>query len=630
MIDLTLAPQRGTSGDALQRDLTTIRHRLEASGGDGETPRASDPLMVESPALMHASAAFGLSPFERDLLLLCAATELDSETAASCEAIHRQTGQTWVSFALASRVLAEPHWSALLPTSPLRYWQLLDVETAGNEPLTHARLRITERLLHHLTGLVYLDSALHPWVAPCQRTHSLWPSEHTVASRLAQHIDARADAAVVLTGGDRRARRDVTAHAAGEAGMRVFVMAAEDVPAEPATRDRLARLWMRESLLSRAVLLLEGASSAVTALAERIGTALVISADEGLSDSVRPLVRVEMARPTVWERRDEWVTALGESTHVPADRVRALAATFAISPGQIAATVDAAGDSSTSEGLWTAARLQARPALGDLAERIEPAARWDDLVLPTAQMALMRQIAVHVRQRPTVYEEWGFGVGNRGLGLSVLFAGASGTGKTLASEVLATELALDLYRIDLSQVVSKYIGETEKNLRRVFDGAEGSGAILLFDEADALFGKRSEVRDSHDRYANIEVAYLLQRMEEYRGLAILATNMRTNLDPAFLRRLRFVLEFPFPDVASREALWRRAFPPATPLAVLDLTKLARLTLTGGNIRNIAMNAAFLAAEAQRPISAANILQAARIECAKIERPLTEAETRDWL
>ena len=272
-----------------------------------------------------------------------------------------------------------------------------------------------------------------------------------------------------------------------------------------------------------------------------------------------------------------------------------------------------------------------RNRLDDLAQRIEPAAHWDDLVLPEPQKATLRQIAVHVKHRLAVYDGWGFAAkGARGLGISALFAGESGTGKTMAAEVLANELHLDLYRIDLAAVVSKYIGETEKNLKRIFDAAEDSGAILLFDEADALFGKRSEVKDSHDRYANIEVSYLLQRMEAYRGLAILTTNLKNALDPAFLRRLRFVVQFPFPDARQRELIWRGIFPAATPLDGVDCAKLARLNVAGGGIRNIAMNAAFLAAEAGGPVAMPHLLQAARSEAAKRERSLSDAETRGWV
>jgi SpoVK/Ycf46/Vps4 family AAA+-type ATPase len=213
--------------------------------------------------------------------------------------------------------------------------------------------------------------------------------------------------------------------------------------------------------------------------------------------------------------------------------------------------------------------------------------------------------------------------------VSALFEGVSGTGKTMAAEVLARELELDLYRIDLSQVVSKYIGETEKNLRRVFDAAETGGTILLFDEADALFGKRTEVKDSHDRYANIEVSYLLQRMEAYRGLAILTTNQRDALDQAFARRIRFVVSFPFPDRAERAEIWRRVFPAETPLVGVDHDALAVLSLAGGSIRNIALSAAFLAADEAEPVTMRHLARAAARECTKLERPLSDAEVRAW-
>jgi SpoVK/Ycf46/Vps4 family AAA+-type ATPase len=224
-----------------------------------------------------------------------------------------------------------------------------------------------------------------------------------------------------------------------------------------------------------------------------------------------------------------------------------------------------------------------------LAQRIEAIADWNDLVLPEAQLSVLREVATHVRQRERVYDDWGFAAKSaRGLGISALFAGPPGTGKTTAAEVLARELKVDLYRVDLSGIVSKYIGETEKNLNRLFSAAEGTNVVLLFDEADALFGKRSEVKDSHDRYANIEISYLLQRMESYTGLAILTSNMKQAIDPSFLRRIRFVAHFPFPGTDAREAIWRGVFPARTPTADLDFARLAQLNVSGGNIRNIAL------------------------------------------
>ena len=252
--------------------------------------------------------------------------------------------------------------------------------------------------------------------------------------------------------------------------------------------------------------------------------------------------------------------------------------------------------------------------------------RWDDLVLPAEQMDLLHQLANQVRQRPTVYAAWGFaGRPNRGPGVTALFAGESGTGKTMAAEVLAQDLKQELYRIDLSAVVSKYIGETEKNLNQLLARAEAKDWVLFFDEADALFGKRTDVHDSHDRYANIQVNYLLQRMEAHNGLAILATNMKGNLDDAFLRRLRFVVDFPAPSAADRAAIWRKAFPPQAPVDELDFERLAKFDLTGGDIQRIALNAAFVAARDQGKISTALVLQAIRTELRKLGKPINEAD-----
>ena len=281
--------------------------------------------------------------------------------------------------------------------------------------------------------------------------------------------------------------------------------------------------------------------------------------------------------------------ALGESADDLSGR---LASQFNLSQREIEQIAAAVSDEdeaglSLEERVWEACLAASRPKLERLAQRIDAKATWDDIVLPAEQRALLRQIAQQVRQRSRVYDDWGFRQRmNRGLGISALFAGESGTGKTMAAEVIANELKLHLYRIDLSAVVNKYIGETEKNLRRVFDAAEDSGAILFFDEADALFGKRSEVKDSHDRYANIEVNYLLQRMEAYRGLAILATNMKSRLDPAFMRRLRFIVEFSFPGAKERKCIWQSVFPEAdesrgltgTPVEGLNYDQLAKLNI----------------------------------------------------
>jgi hypothetical protein len=384
--------------------------------------------------------------------------------------------------------------------------------------------------------------------------------------------------------------------------------------------------------------------AAIAGAIEGIQGMLLLAGRDRRSHPHRLIVTLEVGPATPEEQAALWMTGLGTAASSLDGGLGALVSQFNMSGAAIRAACAGAlacapmiergseEDSGTfRNALWQACQVEARPRLDNFAQRIQPVAAWDDLVLPDSQKQILREIEIHVRQRHRVYQSWGFAAkSSRGLGISTLFSGGSGTGKTMAAEVLAKELRLDLYRIDLSQVVSKYIGETEKNLRRVFDAAEAGGAILLFDEADALFGKRSEVKDSHDRYANIEISYLLQRMETYRGLAILTTNMKEALDEAFLRRIRFVVQFPFPDAAARAEIWQRTFPVATPTAGVDVSKLARLNVAGGNIRNIALYAAFLAADAGVPVGMTHLLRAARVEYGKLERSLTEAEIGGWV
>jgi hypothetical protein len=285
------------------------------------------------------------------------------------------------------------------------------------------------------------------------------------------------------------------------------------------------------------------------------------------------------------------------------------------------------GEPLTFDALAAASRRQSAVTLGKLAVKTEPRAGWDDLILPGEPREQLQELCSQVRHVTRVFEEWGFDAKlSYGKGVSALFSGPPGTGKTLAAEVLAGDLRLDLYKVDLSQVVSKYIGETEKNLSRVFEEAEHSNAILFFDEADALFGKRTEISDAHDRYANIETSYLLQRMEVYDGVVILASNLRENLDDAFQRRIRFVVEFPFPDAEQRLGIWQAHVPEEVPLAPdVDLELLAdRIPVAGGNIKNIVLNAAFLAADNGKVLGMGHLLKGARREYAKIGKLWDEA------
>jgi hypothetical protein len=595
----------------LAASLAALRSRL-----DGETAPLEEP-----PTLAHVGAAFALSPFERELLLLCAAAELDSTFPQA-------------TFGLALAALRDAHWSAFAPTGPLRRWRLIEVE--HGEPLASARLRIDERVLHELVGVTHLDERLLGLVEPLPLADEHMPSRREVVEALAALWEVPRDGwtPAQLCGTDAEAAREVAAAAATRHGLVAFVVKASEIPAAPSERDALSRLWEREAALIGALLLVERddddppeAARAATRFVESTGAPLAVAGRDPLPLRGRPWARLTVPPLRVRERTTLWRAALGPAGAVLDGEVDAVAVQFELSADAVRA---AAADARGRGALWDAAREHARPRLNELAQRIGPCAVWDDLVLPDSQTRTLREIVLHVRNRARVHEAWGFAAKSaRGLGISALFAGPSGTGKTMAAEVLANELQLDLYRIDLSAVVSKYIGETEKNLRRVFDAAESGGAILLFDEADALFGKRSEVKDSHDRYANIEVGYLLQRMEAYRGLAILTTNLRGALDPAFLRRLRFVVQFPFPDAARRGEIWRRVFPAETPTAGVDAVRLARLDVPGGTIRNIALNAAFLAADGGEPVRMAHLASAARSEVAKLERPLTDAEIGDW-
>lgn len=552
------------------------------------------------PALETLCAAFNLSPFERDIVLLCAGVELDSTFAALCAAAQGDLTRAYPTFGLALAALADSHWSALVPNAPLRRWRLIEIVAGGG--LTTSPLRVDERVLHYLAGLQHQDERLAGMIEPVQTLDGLVPSHLALAERLtavwAQAAGASVLPVIQLCGDEVVGKRVIAAAACERLGLNLSMMSAHAMPVSPAEFDALTRLWEREALLSTSALLLDcddldttdiNRERAVVHFLESTGGALIVSSRSRRRTLQRPMITFDVRKPTPAEQRSIWRNALGNVTahnlnghlDVLVSQFNLSASTILSASAEVLELLPSDDDKSSMEAaeiervLWDTCRSQSRPRLDDLAQCIESAATWDDLVLPDQQRQVLRDIAAHVRQRAKVYETWGFATrGTRGLGISALFAGASGTGKTMAAEVLANELHLDLYRIDLSQVVSKYIGETEKNLRRVFDAAEEGGAILLFDEADALFGKRSEVKDSHDRYANIEISYLLQRMEAYRGLAILTTNMKGALDTAFLRRIRFVVQFPFPDAAQRGEIWRRIFPSMTPTEGLDIGKLS--------------------------------------------------------
>jgi len=618
------------------------RARTEGDGGAGQPGPRPD---VPAP-LGKLVSAFGLSSFERDVVLLCAAAELDPTTGARCAAASGDPDRAHPTFSLALAALEDAHWGALTPVAPLRRWRL--VELADETRLTTSRLRLDERVLHLLTGAPYLDPRLHGMLRRAVAPEDLPAPHEQAAERVAGGWSVRRPDApfrVELVGGDLRTREDIAATAAARAGLGLYTMSAEDVPAEPAARDALARLWQREAVLLPAALLLETgeqdrerAAATEAFIASAAVPLAVAGAEPRRTDRPRG-ERVAVPQLDDAEQQRLWRDAFDGVPGLDAGQLHSLAAQFQLPPHTVRSAAvavrrdlpDAPAGAEASALAWQAGLSEARIGLEGLGRRIEPTAGWDDLVLAERQLKILREIVAHVRQRARVHQEWGFAQTlRRGLGVTALFAGSSGTGKTLAAEVMAKELGLDLFIIDLSQVVSKYIGETEKNLRKVFDAAELGGALLLFDEADALFGKRSEVKDSHDRYANLEVSYLLMRMEAYRGLAVLTTNMKKALDTAFMRRIRFVADFPFPGQAERAEIWRRVLPSQAPVKGVDAEALAQLTVAGGSIRNIALSGAFLAAEEGDALQMRHMLAAARTEYQKLERSLTPSEVRGWV
>lgn len=609
------------------------------------------------PALMILAHRLGLSHFEQQVLLLCAAVDLDTRISPLCARAQGDPHKPYPTFTLALTLFDEPVWNALSPQNPLRYWRLIEINQPGATPLTASALRADERIVSYLKGLNYLDDRLGPVVEPLfgETGHEdeLPPSQEQqaaeLASRLRTSVGAGRAPVIELLGRDVESKRAVARRVASQIGLSLYRLSAGLLPAQGPDFETFARLWQRESLLMPIALYLgmgESGSAgthdtqmaAIARFLERAQGVFFLDVEEPQQIPDRSVCAIEIQKPTPQEQRAAWLRTLGEGADELSGR---LAAQFNLGRREIEQIAAAAADEDATglpmeERLWEACLAASRPKLERLAQRIDAKATWDDIVLPEEELALLRQIAQQVRQRSRVYEDWGFRKRmNRGLGISALFAGESGTGKTMAAEVIANELKLHLYRIDLSAVVNKYIGETEKNLRRVFDAAEDSGAILFFDEADALFGKRSEVKDSHDRYANIEINYLLQRMEAYRGLAILATNMKSALDPAFMRRLRFIVNFPFPGAKERKLIWQHVFPKAdesrgltgTPIEGLNYDRLAKLNLTGGSIHNIALNAAFLAAQAGSNVTMPIVLEAARTEFRKLERPINEADFR---
>lgn len=645
---IRLAARAGSPADL--QDKTNVKRRFFAAQeslsltpdieapSDKDIQRAKDSMdkcaaSAATPAALMLKRRFELSEFELEILLLCASMELDTRAAGLCARAQASPARPWPTYALALSLFDDAAWEALSPKSPLRFWRLIEINQPAGVPLAASALRADERIVNYLKGLNFPDDRLTLYLTPLSKDASgLAPSHQKIADALTRGLsDGSIPKLIHLVGPNSASKQMIACQAAESLPLSLYQVAAELLPSSTSEMETLARLWRRETALLPVGLYLDASESerdapAVCRFLARSSGLVYLDTRGSWRNLNREALTVNVQRPERLEQREAWQERTGDP-----QLAGLLASQFHLSLPEIQRAAGRAShneEGSLEQRLWDECRAASRPKLDLLAQRLDPKATWDDLVLPEAETASLREIVGQARRRSIVYDDWGFGQRmNRGLGISVLFAGESGTGKTMAAEVIANDLRLNLYRIDLSAVVSKYIGETEKNLRLVFDAAEDGGTILFFDEADALFGKRSEVKDSHDRYANIEINYLLQRMESYSGLAILATNLKSALDSAFLRRLRFIVQFPFPAAAERKRIWQRAFPQSLPTEGLDFDFLSRLNVAGGTVQNIALRAAFLAAQTNATVSMPVVLEAARAEFYKLERPINDADFR---
>jgi len=628
----------GTASAELR--MQAVRGQLETIAGETGGPIAT---LV---GISH------LSPFEAGCLLLCLSSEYDLATERLVAYTQDDVSKRRPRVDLALRLLEAPGRrhalrAAFHADAPLRRMRLISLHEEQGQaytPLLARYISLDPRIAAYLLDETGLDEALHGVV---ERTAA--PHATALPPELAAQVEGLAalpvtslhPPVIAVSGLDRTRILAVTHQVAQPAGFGVLRASAPLLFAELGLEPGFLRA-AREAALQNCALILDGVDQLKLEDAERVRFLA--------KDSCAPLLVLASKEPFAWPGVTITVPALEHEArlalwrkHLAEDGIdeatlEAVAGKFKLGITEIEQAVEAArgsarwrnaGSPAVDEAdLYAAARAQSTPILNNLAHKVTPHYVWTDIVLASDPLQQLREIAGMVEHRHTVYEVWGF---ERklamGKGILSLFAGQSGTGKTMAADIIAGVLGLDMYKIDLSGIVSKYIGETEKNLSTIFAEAESSNSILFFDEADALFGKRSEVKDAHDRYANIETAYLLQRMEEYSGPVILSTNLKMNLDEAFLRRLHFVIDFPMPEEPERRLIWSGTVPEQAPLGEdLDFDFLARqFKISGGNIRNIVLSAAFLAAADDGQLCMRHLIRATRREYQKLGKMVTEAE-----
>ncbi|AIR98933.1 ATP-binding protein [Streptomyces glaucescens] len=632
---------------------------LDEPGGlglPGHTPRQPPPGSV----LGGLAARFGLSPLDVDLLLVAVAPDLDARFERLYgylnDDLTRRRPTVGLALELCGLTPTAPGRFRLAPGAPLVDGGLVEVTEPERPPLSRV-LVVPDRVTAHLLGHARPDARLTGVLDEARDDPTAEPADVTRAAAAAGtgtglvHLRTR--------GGDAEGLATAALRAAG---LTPLVLDAAALAPRSGEVPELARVAALEARLTGAGVVLGPLEALPAPPAERArtlrtlctalrGIPLLTHGTTGWDPAWAadtPVV-LTVAAPSPERQAARWRHALeratgdgpgGISVSGDAEALARAVAAHRLDSGQVRRAADVAVRTAVLAGrpvrpddLRTAVRAQNGAGLDRLARRVEPGVGWDDLVLPPLTHRRLRELALRARHREQVLGQWGMRPGGgRGRGVIALFAGASGTGKTMSAEVVAADLGMDLYVVDLSTVVDKYVGETEKNLERIFTEASAVNAVLLFDEADAIFGKRSEVKDAHDRHANIESAYLLQRMESFDGIAVLTTNLRANLDEAFTRRLDVVADFPVPDAGQRLALWERCLGDRVPRAAgLDLAFCAdRFELAGGSIRACAVTAAYLAAETGEPLTMRQLVTAVAQEYRKLGRLILPGEFGPWL
>lgn len=658
----------GVLAEAVEQVERSIAARTEAS------LRANVPL-----SLLNLAGLFQLAPFDLDVLLVCLAPELDVKYeklyAYLQNDVTRKRPSVDLVLNLFCRSLDEKvkARSRLTNEAPLLRHDLLVFTSEPHheqQTLLSRFMKLDERIFNFILGIEAADEQLsaftrrirHPRVTLEELLLPVELKERLAAFLRRSEREQRAglpsgEHVLFFEGASGVGKKFAAEALCQHAGTELLIADATLMLATPAlVESRMTRLFREARLVGAAVYLdhaealldenEQAANARRALLTSVVGSDLTTfigstrACDEQLNFNSDRVIKISLPTPEFAERRQLWWTLLddSEARRAPGMEIDGLAARFKFTAGRIRqAILDAKHQALlrapeqaeiSSDDLYRAARAQSGQKLSTLARKITPLYTWEDIILPGERLAHLKEVCAHAVHHQRVFGEWGFNLKiSRGKGLSVLFVGESGTGKTMAAEIIAGELKLDVYKIDLSCLVSKYIGETEKNLSKIFAEAEQSNAVLFFDEADAIFGKRSEVKDAHDRYANIEVNYLLQRIEDYEGTVILASNFQKNIDEAFTRRIRFIIEFPFPEADDRRRIWQHMFPPHVPLAPdLDWDFLARkMRLTGGNIKNIALNAAFLAANDSGLVGMKQIIYAIKREFQKTGRLCVKAD-----